>query len=595
MKTHLKRSLRNLSFSIGLLIISGFCSIPLSAQNPFHSVIGLGFTSGGIIRTQPHPQGGFMVLAYGNTYTQGDKTILIRVAEDGDTLWTKTYYKYGNLANRGPVDIAAVANGSGYFVLIWHAVSQYGNPVGNSLLKVDLEGDSLWQVAVTEFPDWASSNLRTVEATADGGCIIAGANEWNNARIIKKISSTGEIEWSNVSAQDTYPYYSNVAIGPDKTCFAVGKASGWQPTGDNDSKIAILKTDSLGATIWEKTFNSGHIYSGDSIRSEGRDVIALSDGGCIISGKISNKGTTYGPAYLMRLDANGDTVWTKKYYNKTYAQTTAHKIEPALDGNFLVYMDIASTNALGRLVKINHSGDSLWAQYGYNYWMGMSGLCADGGAILTGGHDAYGYFIKTSQDGMYLGPNLNLPWNGQTNLGEPTHFLWDDQGAQQFTTTYQLQLAMDEAFTSIVVDQQNITENTFDVYDLTSFTTYYWRTRAFGPEGGHGLWSSVRYLTTGEIVGIDESSALMGFTVSQNYPNPASNFTTIMLKLNKETDTEIQISDATGRIIHSEIHKLPAGQHPIEMNISHLTAGFYYYTIETNGGKLTKVMSVIAD
>jgi hypothetical protein len=593
MKTNLKGSLRSLSLAMGLFIIAGFCSIQLSAQSPFNCTIGLGFTSGGFIRAQPHPEGGFMVLGYGNTWDQGAKTILIRVAEGGDTLWTKTYYRYGNLANRGPVDIAAAADGTGYLVLIWHAVSQYGNPVGNSLLKVDLEGDSLWQVAVSEFPDWGSSNLRTVKATADGGCIIAGANAWNNARVLKKISPTGTIEWINQSLQDIYPYYSNAVSGPGKTYFAVGRASGWQPTGENDSKIAVLKTDSLGATIWEKTFNSGHIYSGDSIRSEGRDVVALSDGGCIISARISNKGTFYGPAYLMRLDANGDTVWTKKYYNTTYAQRTAHKIEPTLDGNFLVYTDIASSSAQGRLIKINHNGDSLWAQYGYNYWMGMSGLCADGSAIFTGGHDSYGFFIKTSQDGMHLGPNLNLPWNGQTNLGGPTHFLWDDQGAQQFTTAYQLQLATDEAFTSIVVDELNIEENEFDVYNLTSYTTYYWRTRAFGPEGGHGLWSGVRHFVTGEIVGIDESNAMAAFTVSQNYPNPASNFTTIILNMNQENDTEIQISDAAGRVLHFQSEHFTAGRHTIKLDIGHLKAGIYFYTVKTNSGKMTKVMSVI--
>lgn len=593
MKTNLKRSLSSLSLAMGLFIIAGFCSIQLSAQTPFNCTIGLGFTSGGFIRAQPHPDGGFLALGYGNTWNQGAKTILIRITEDGDTLWTKTYYKYANLANRGPVDIAAAADGTGYFVLIWHSISQYGNPVGNSLLKVNLEGDSLWQVAVSEFPDWASSNLRTLKATANGGCIISGANAWNNARMLKKISPTGTIEWSNQSPQDIYPYYSNSAIGPDKTYFAVGKASGWRPTGENDSKIAILKTDSLGATIWEKTFNSGHAYSGDSIRSEGRDVVALSDGGCIICGKISNKGTFNGPAYIMRLDANGDTVWTKKYYNTTYAQRTAHKIEPTLDGNFLVYTDIASTSAQGRLIKINQNGDSLWAQYGYNYWMGMSGTCNDGGVDFTGGYDGYGFFIKTSQDGMHLAPNLHTPWIGQTNLGGPTHFLWDVNGPQQFTTSYQLQLSTDDAFTSIVVDEMNIEENEFDVYDLNSFTTYYWRTRAFGPEGGYGFWSAPFHFTTGEIVGIDESSAIAGFTLSQNYPNPANNFTTINLGLNKESDTEITISDAAGRMLYFQSGHYTSGRHPIKLDVGHLNAGFYFYTLKTNSGKITKVMSVI--
>lgn len=592
MKTHPNKSLSFLSFVIGLIIISGLHSISLSAQTPFNCIIELGFTSGGIIRAEPHPDGGYLALGYGNTYNQGSKTILIRITETGDTLWTKTFYKYGNLANRGPVDIALAADNTGFLVLIWESISQYGNPVGNCLLKVNLEGDSLWQVAVSEFPDWASSNLRDIKPTADGGCVIAGTNAWNNARMLKKISPTGEIEWSNQSVTDTYPYFSNVITGSDNTYFAVGKASGWRPTGDNDSKLVITKVDVSGTTLWEKIFNSGHVSTGDSIRSEGYDVIALGDGGCIVCGKITNPGTFKGPAYLMRLDANGDTVWTKKYFNSTTNQYIAYKIEPTSDGNFLVYMDRGTSSAEGRLVKINQNGDSLWAQYGYNYWMGMSGLSVDGGVNITGGHDDYGYFIKTSTDGMYLGPNLKAPWNGQTNLGGPTHFWWDENGGQQFTVGYQLQLATDETFTSIVVDEMNITENKFDVYNLTSFTDYYWRARAFGPEGGHGMWSTTFHFTTGEILGIDEASVIMGLTVSQNYPNPANNFTTIIPKVNQETEAEIQISDAAGRILYSKRHQLATGKNTIEMDISHLTTGFYFYTIKTNRGKITKSMSV---
>jgi len=85
MKTHPNKSLNSLSFAIGLLVISGLFSTSLSAQTPFNCTIGLGFTSGGIIKAEPHPQGGFLALGYGNTYDQGSKTILIRISEEGDT------------------------------------------------------------------------------------------------------------------------------------------------------------------------------------------------------------------------------------------------------------------------------------------------------------------------------------------------------------------------------------------------------------------------------------------------------------------------------------------------------------------------------
>lgn len=534
-----------------------------------------------------------MLLGYGNTFNQGAKTILLRVTEEGDTLWTKKFLKYGNLGNRGPVDITAAADNSGFFILMWQAISQYGNPVGNTLMKCNNAGDSLWQVAVSEFPDWASANLRSLKATADGGCIIVGTNAWNNASIIKKINAEGGIEWSNQASTDTYPHYANVAIGPDNTYFAVGKASGWRPTGENDKKLSIKKTNAEGTTIWEKIFNSGHAYSGDSIRSEGFDVVALEDGGCIICGSITNKGAFFGPALVMRLNADGDTVWTRKFENTTYAQATAYKIEASTNGNFLIYLDRSSTSAQGRLMKINLSGETIWVQHGYNYWMKMTGKCSDGGIIFTGGHDVYGFFIKSSQDGMHLGPVPKAPWNGQTNLGGPTYFWWDETGAQQLTSKYELQIATDAGFSNIVVNEQNIVNNNINIFNLSSFTNFFWRVRAFGPEGGHGMWSSVFQFTTGEIVGMDESSSSKGFSISQNYPNPAFDFTTIILELEKENETELQISDVTGRVLYTENKRMAAGRHQLQLNISQFSSGLYFYSLKSGNGKVTKTMSVI--
>ncbi len=54
-------------------------------------------------------------------------------------------------------------------------------------------------------------------------------------------------------------------------------------------------------------------------------------------------------------------------------------------------------------------------------------------------------------------------------------------------TKYHVQVATDEAFTKLVVDDANVTETTYNVTDLSAGTHYYWRVRVVEPV--KSLWS----------------------------------------------------------------------------------------------------------
>lgn len=579
---------------IAIFALSMLSSVRLLAQDPFYNITEFGY-QGGLATALNHPQGGYLGLAYGNSIATGigSRTILVRYSESGDTLWTKTFFKYPPLVNRWAVNIALASDQSGFYVLLKEQHPGYGGPTCNAIMKVNLDGDSLWNVQISSLFEWSKAELGPIKSTSDGGLILAGSNSSYNTRILKKLNAEGEIEWTNEAPTDIYPRYANVVEANDGSYFGVGFSSGWQPTGPNDKRLVVRKVTAGGSTIWDKAYHSGNLNTGDSIMSEGFDVVAMADGGCIVVGKISNPGVGTGPALIMRLDENGDTLWTKKLFNSTTSQYTATKIEPTNDGNFLVYMDRGTTSAEPRLVKINAAGETLWTQLGYAYWIYMNGIAEDGGVKLSGSYDWHGFFIKASHDGMYLGPNPHHPWNGQTNLGGPTNFVWDLSGAQQQTMHYQIQISTDEDFTAIVVDQNNITENSVDVYNLNSFTDYYWRTRAYGPEGGYGMWSPVFHFTTGEIVGKEELTQSTGFSISQNVPNPASDQTSINVYSTFDIESELVITDVSGRIIYSRSDLLISGRNELRIDLSQFSAGTYFYTLSTQKGKQSQRLVVI--
>jgi hypothetical protein len=90
-------------------------------------------------------------------------------------------------------------------------------------------------------------------------------------------------------------------------------------------------------------------------------------------------------------------------------------------------------------------------------------------------------------------PILNLPLDGVVNLPIQNTLRWSQSINARY---YQLQLASSSTFTSgIIVDQNTISDTTYQVSNLQRSTIYYWRVRSINP-ASTSIWSSVRNFTT---------------------------------------------------------------------------------------------------
>jgi len=74
--------------------------------------------------------------------------------------------------------------------------------------------------------------------------------------------------------------------------------------GVGGSDVYLIKTDSLGDTLWAKTY-------GGAGSDEGWAVRQTTDGGYIVAGYTESFGAGLRDVYLIKTDANGDTLWTK--------------------------------------------------------------------------------------------------------------------------------------------------------------------------------------------------------------------------------------------------------------------------------------------
>ncbi|RYD52258.1 MAG: T9SS type A sorting domain-containing protein [Sphingobacteriales bacterium] len=94
---------------------------------------------------------------------------------------------------------------------------------------------------------------------------------------------------------------------------------------------------------------------------------------------------------------------------------------------------------------------------------------------------------------------------------------------------------------------------------------------------------------------VDNSFTANDLTFFGNYPNPASDRTTIKFSLQVATTVSLVITDLNGRTIRTEpAQKLGAGIQEMSLNVSDLAAGNYVYVLTSaNGGAIASQLTVI--
>lgn len=243
-------------------------------------------------------------LIVGTTYSYGSEIIniyLIKTDQNGTIIWEKTYSKFGE--NRG-VSVVEVNDG-GYLI------TGYTNPFGSTndadvyLVKTNTTGGVLWSKT---YGNENRDNPNSMVELENGDFLVAGSTKpvsvgTGNA-FLMKTNSNGNRLWNRT--YDTYESndaQSIAALG-DGGYLMVGSTA---ISGSSFSDICLMKTDSDGGLIWNKTY-------GGPVNDIGRSVIELSNGGYLITGdtKIYEHISHY-DAILFRTDPNGVMLWNITY------------------------------------------------------------------------------------------------------------------------------------------------------------------------------------------------------------------------------------------------------------------------------------------
>lgn len=153
--------------------------------------------------------------------------------------------------------------------------------------------------------------------------------------------------------------------------------------------------------------NFNHSYGGS-----GRDIAysmcETSDQGILVLGLTTSFGSGK-DMYLLKIDKNGNTVWSRTYGGKKV--DSGIKIKKTSDGNYIIIGNTTSFGAKRRdlyLIKINEDGEEIWS-HAYGGDLNEFGLdvseTKDGGYILVGETNSFDvldhdiYMVKVDSKG----------------------------------------------------------------------------------------------------------------------------------------------------------------------------------------------------
>jgi hypothetical protein len=264
-------------------------------------------------------------------------------------------------------------------------------------MKTDASGDSMWTTIVEE-----NSVGYSVQQTSDSGYIVAGVNMDHGDLFLMKTNSMGDTVWTKNYGGAFGEICRSVQQTADNGFILVGETSSY---GSGDDDIWLLKTNEDGDTLWTKTY-------GGTSWDYGHSVDQTFDGGYIVTGRTNSFCVGLSDIWLLRTDANGDTLWTK-----TFGGTGCEGgrfVQQTFDGGFMI---VGYTDSFGAgdydawILKTNGNGDTLWTTlYGGpefdRFYVGQQ--TSDAGYIFAGHTMSFGaaqndvWFIKTEPDTLCI-------------------------------------------------------------------------------------------------------------------------------------------------------------------------------------------------
>ncbi len=343
--------------------------------------------------------------------------------------WKKTY---GGSNFEEALSVSGTTDGG--CIVVGESESTDGYVSGNHgdadywIIKLNASGDTVWEKSLggSNF-DWATSVIQT----SDGGYIVAGSSGSNDGDVsgnhgyfdfwIVKLNASGDTVWKKTFGDTLY----DVAFSIKQTTDDGYIIAGYLSIDINNADYLIIKLNSSGDLLWQKTFGGSHT-------EEANSIIQTSDGGFIVAGySNSSDGDVTGhhdmeDFWILKLDDSGNLQWQRSLGGNSV--DVAKSIIQTSDGGYVVagYSTSSDGDVTGNhgnedywVVKLDNSGNIQWQKsLGGSSWDYAYSVIEtpDGGFIVAG--------YSSSTDGDVTGNHGNEDY-WIVKLDSNGNFLWD--------------------------------------------------------------------------------------------------------------------------------------------------------------------------
>ncbi len=329
---------------------------------------------------QEAADGGYIMTGPTTSFGAGGYDIwVVKLDSSANIVWQRSF---GGSSDEVPNAIKQTSNGN--YVIAGRTNSYGAGGLDFFVLRLDAAGNLLW------FKTYGGSGdeyAYSISETTDNGLFLVGGSSsfgaGNLDYCVIKLDFDGNITWQRVYGGGSIDMpYAGQQTADDGYILAGGGAS----VGAGGYDIWIVKLDSSGNIAWQKAFGG----SADDLAFA---IQQTSDSGYIVAGRTSSYGVGGVDFWVLRLDSIGNIIWQRTYGGGS--TDWAFGVRQTNEGDFVVAGrtdSYGAGNADYWVLKLNDSGNILWQKtYGgsaldYAYSINLT---SDGGYIVTGVNGSY--------------------------------------------------------------------------------------------------------------------------------------------------------------------------------------------------------------
>lgn len=562
------------------------------------------------------------------SYIPGNQSEIQKYSSTGEPVWDTPATILSGTSKTAPGNIFELSDNS--FMMIFHT---YYNGVNSTMYaqKFDTDGVAQWTTPL-QLSDKTTAYNKEYSATQDGDVVYLGYMGVHDNRFdsyIQRINSDGTLPWG-LNGMDFDVNETNYEMGT-QIAFTPGSSSIWaictySNTNQSEYGEYIQKLDKeTGARQF--TDNAKVVYGISNDFKMHASALHLKNNQAFFLLKTgADNGATPTTLDILLLDENGDFVWpeevkpmasyqankSRTFLSKTInEQCVAIFAEDKSDGEKMYAQNFVfgTLNTPDQPVLISPEDEAINIALNTTFtWESATGAetytlqiaedatftnmvaeetgisTTDFAYTLTDYLSTYYWRVKasnTSGDSEWSAvwsfttlvaapaqPVLLTPEDEATALPKELTFTWE---ATQNTETYTLQIAEDDAFSTLLVDESGLTSTSYD-FTLPDYLTYYWRVMATNTTGD-SPWSAIWNFTTDLNIGTENLLSDVEINV---YPNPATDY--MMIDINQ--NAKASIYSLTGVLIKT----IDISNHNSRLDISDLANGAYLLKLYSTEG-----------